>query len=342
MNFPKLALKNRTITITVVLIAVIWGMNVFYTIPRYEDPIFQTRTCVVSTRWPGATAKNVEQLVTIPIEKAIHTLDEVRNIRSESRIGLSIIYVDLEQRGVSQLEKVWSKIRGRVEKAKTQLPQGVLDPQVDSDFGDVEAMLWALYPLYKQKYSHEDLRKYAKMVQSELNTIATIGRVQLIGVQQEVINLEISSGAWSKMNLTIEQLAMALQERNVVAPGGTLDTQLARYIVRLTGEFETAKQIEQVVLGSQGKNSPTYLRDMGVKVKRTYIDPPFFYCRYGDQNIMGEKCIFVSFTMKKGGDIVKLGKLVRKKNCRNFLKNTSYRHKIRMCFRSAQTSRKTH
>jgi multidrug efflux pump subunit AcrB len=314
MNIPKYALENPTITVTATVILMFWGVYTFYTVPRNEDPQYQIRTCVVGTSWPAASAQKVEQLITVPLEKAIGTMVEVRRLRSESKVGTSAIYVDLEQRGIKSVNDVWQKLRNKVQEVIPLLPPGCSPPYVATEFGEVEAMMLALYSLSPQ-YGPRDLRKYAKIIQSQLSPLPMMGRVQVMGVQDEVINLEVSSGVWSKLNISTEQLAYALQERNIVEPGGSLDTKLGQFIVRLTGEFQTTKQIETVTVGALEEQSPTYLSDLGIKVNRSYPNPPTFFCRYSDREMgrRGFNCLIVSFNMKRGGNLIELGEIVNKK-----------------------------
>jgi multidrug efflux pump subunit AcrB len=314
MNLPQFALKNRFLIISTMLLALCWGLWTFQTVPRNEDPVYQIRTCVVGTSWPAASANKVEQLITVPLEKAIGSLVEVRRIRSESRVGLSLIFVDLEQRKIKSVPDVWQKMRNKVQEAAAALPAGASPPYVDTEFGEVEAMMLSLYTV-SQQYSYKELRKLARTVQSQLSPLPMMGRVQILGVQDEVIHLEVPAGIWSRLHVSSEEIAYALQERNIVEPGGSLDTNLSQFIVRLTGEFETTKQIETVTLGSLDNNAPTYLRDFGIHVRRTYKDPPTMFCRYNSKELghSAHQCLIISFSMKRGGNLVTLGNLVRDK-----------------------------
>ncbi len=313
MNIPRFSLNYRTVTLTAVFLAFAWGLNVYNTMPRNEDPQYLIRIAVITTRWSGASAKKVEDLITSPIEKLIVAMDEVRRVWSESRIGFSIVYVELED-AVPTPDNVWNKLKDRLGKLQPTLPQGSEPPYVDdSDFATTTAMVMALYPLYSQKYSHEDLRKYAKDIQSELTPIEDVGKFQFLGVQPEVINLEVSAGVWSKLPLTTDTLRFTLQEKNILAPGGRLDTGLSQFNVNLSGEFSTTEQIEKVVLGSIDRRSPTYLRDLGIRVERGYPSPATYFCRYGKKDFVAEKALVIGLSMKKGGNIVILGKRVHEK-----------------------------
>ena len=314
MNLPKFALKNRILTVATMTIALTWGIWAFFTVPRNEDPVYQIRTCVVGTFWPAASAQKVEQLITIPLEKAIGSLVEVRRIRSESRVGLSLIFVDLEQRKIKSVQDVWHKIRAKVLQLTPEMPPGASAPYVDTEFGEVEAMMLALYTV-SPKYSNKELRKLGQTIQYQLSPLPMMGRVQLLGLQDEVINLEVSSGVWSKLHLSPEQMALALQERNVIDPGGSVDTQLGQYIVRLSGQFETTRQIETATVGLREQLAPTSLHDLGIQVNRTTSDPPTLYCRYSDKTLGNahHKCILITFSMKRGGNLVELGDIVRQK-----------------------------
>lgn len=311
MNLTRFALTHKTLTMASLLMAIVWGIWIFYTAPRSEDPSFVIRTSVVTTEWPGASAAKVEQLLTIPLERSFASVEGVKRIRSESKVGLSVIYIDLEPY-ITQPNNTWNQIKERTNQFFPFAPPGCAPPYVDTDFGTTSAMILVVYSLYPQKHSEEDLRQCAREIQTELNTIPDLGKLEIIA-QSEVINLEIAANVWSKLGIPVEQLRLALESKNIVAPGGSLDTKLARFIVTPSGEFETTKQIENVVLKTSEQNTPLRLQELGIRVNRTYPDPPRSFCRYAEKDLPGITCVLINFAMKKGGNILTLGQEVREK-----------------------------
>ncbi|WP_372368830.1 efflux RND transporter permease subunit [Candidatus Uabimicrobium sp. HlEnr_7] len=313
MNIPRFALQNKTITLTATFFALLWGLTVYDTIPRNENPVIVIRTCLVTVPWPGASAEKVEQHITKPIERAVSKINSVSRIYSESRIGVAVIYVDVDER-IKDPQPIFSKVAKSIEEITHLLPRDAFPPVVKSDFTELSVMLFALYSTSPGKANnYQRLRKHAKEIERYLSDIPMIGKFTTTGIQNEVINLEVSSGEWSKMDISAEELSLALNQKNIVAPGGSLDTGQQRYIVGLSGEFETTKQIEQVVVRTVQDKAPTYLPDLGIQVSRNFTDPKSLYCRFTKDSFIGEECLIIGFNMKKGGNIVVLGQKVREK-----------------------------
>ena len=138
MNLTAFSLRNRTLVLCVVVAMFGYGLITFRTMARREDPAITIRTAVITTKWPGATARKVEELVTDPIETAIKKMAGIDEIRSDSRTGLSIVYVDLLETIVgADIDQYWDELRNKVDEAKARLPDGCGVPSVNSDFGDV-------------------------------------------------------------------------------------------------------------------------------------------------------------------------------------------------------------
>ncbi|BBM82477.1 efflux RND transporter permease subunit [Candidatus Uabimicrobium amorphum] len=313
MNIPRFSLRYKTITLTATFFALLWGLTVYDTIPRNENPVIIIRTCLVTVPWPGASAEKVEQHITKPIERAVSKINSVSRIYSESRIGVAVIYVDVDQR-IKDPKPIFAEVTKSIREITHLLPRDAYPPIVKSDFTELSVMLFALYSTSPGKEgNYQRLRKYAKEIERYLSNVPMIGKFTTTGIQNEVVNLEVSSGEWSKMDISVTELSLALNQKNIVAPGGSLDTGQQRYIVGLSGEFETTKQIEQVVIRTVQDKAPTYLPDLGIKVTRRFADPKSLYCRFTEDSFIGEECLIIGFNMKKGGNIVALGQRVREK-----------------------------
>ncbi len=321
MKLPGFALRHQAIFIAVVFIGSMWGLISFQTMPRREDPEYTVRVCQVSTNWPGATAEDVEHLLTDELEEAIANLDEVYIIESRSLTGFSVIDVELEDEIMpDQVDNVWDKVRAKAAEADLPTDSGAQSPYVNADYGDTAAMVLAIYQLPvtdsdepgRRKYSHREMEIIADRLEDEVRLINDVGMLDLFGVQQETIYIETDAGTWSQLSLTSDELKKLLEMRNIVAPGGSIDTELVRFGVKPTGEFKADRQINNLVVGTHADLSPIYLSDIGLDVTRTFLDPPVLISRYLDPSLAGgADCVVLSFTMKAGRNLVKLGAEVR-------------------------------
>ena len=144
MNLPGFALRYKTIVTTMVVLLMVWGVMSYLTMSRREDPEYIVRTCQILTKWPGTPTKQVEELVTAPLEEEINTLDGIRWVRSETMVGRSAIYVELDRPTPGDaVEQMWDKVRSRVD--RVPMPEPNLKPIVIDDFGGTNIMLLALY-----------------------------------------------------------------------------------------------------------------------------------------------------------------------------------------------------
>ena len=146
MRLPGFALRHRAVFLAATALAMVWGGVSFLHMPRREDPEFVVRTCQITTTWPGATAEDMELLVTDPLEQVVSEIDEVKEIASTSLAGTSILRVKLEDSAASDsVDNVWDKVRAKVALAELPTRSGCGTPQVNSDFGDTAAMVLAIY-----------------------------------------------------------------------------------------------------------------------------------------------------------------------------------------------------
>lgn len=316
MSLTKFSVDHRPVVLTGVVIALLVGISTFLTMSRREDPEILIRTCIISTRWPGAKATKVEDLVTDPLEDAIQQIDEVEEIRSQSRVGYSLIEVDIDER-LWDIAQLFDEVRNKVDEVRTQLPEGCGVPYVNADFGDVSAVCLSLYqtPMPGQteitrSYTYRDLEIYAEQIQRELKTIDSVAKVDILGIQDEVITIEVDGNEWSKLGLTTDDLQGLLESRNIVAPGGQLDTERGRFSVVPTGEFTSTDQIAGVVVEFQDGRVPINLGDLPIKIERGYLDPPRKLIRFQTPERVADRSLLLSITMKSGRNIVDMGEAI--------------------------------
>jgi multidrug efflux pump subunit AcrB len=317
VNLPALALRHRPFVVACVTILVTWGTICFLTMPRREDPEFNIRTCMITTRWPGATVENVEKLVTEPLERRISSIKEVEKVYSVTTVGQSVIYVDLQDR-VTDANQYWSKVRAKVDQVRPTLPNGCLEPYVDDDFCDTAAMILAIYEKAAgrqpgPRYAPREMEEFAKKLRDQIQLLPACSRVDLGGVHREAIYLEVDPGTWSQLTLTTDTLRRLLEARNIVAPGGTIDTELNRFAVQPTGELESVEQIDRIVVAEDARIGATvYLGDLGVQISRRYEEPPRMLARYGGPGMDSSvPCIVLAVFMKPGEKVTDFGDDIR-------------------------------
>ncbi|MHC4551067.1 MAG: efflux RND transporter permease subunit [Planctomycetota bacterium] len=314
MSLSGFALRYRAIVVTGVALLMLWGALSYLTMPRREDPEYVVRTCQVLTRWPGTPTEKVEELVTAPLEDEINGLDGIRWVRSETTVGTSAIYVELDRATIGEdVEQMWDKVRSRVD--RVPMPEPHLKPVVIDDYGDTNIMLLALHqvPLpgetevkEEHRYSYRDLEIFADRVKNDLKLVPGVAKVDLAGVRREAIYLETDLGTWTYLSLTTDRIEALISQRNVIAPGGSVDIDIGHVTVTPSGDIDAVDQLESIVVGTVGGGEgrvPVYLIDLGLKVVRGYEDPPSVITRYGDARGT-YPCVVVGFTMKKGANIV--------------------------------------
>ena len=197
MNLPRFSLTHRSIILAFIVVFLIVGTFNFATMPRREDPEITIRDALIVTSWPGAPAIRVEELITDPIEDVIVEIAEVETVKSKSMVGLSVIQVSAGD-AIIETDQVWDDVRAKVESIRNDLPAGSAPPFVDSDFGDVYEIVFALHqtPLAGARdysYSPRELEKLAERIEEEIELIDSVARVECWGKQPERIYVEIDS-----------------------------------------------------------------------------------------------------------------------------------------------------
>ena len=210
MNLPKFALEHKPIVFGFAILLFLWGLNTFLTAPRREDPEFTIREAIVVTDWPGATAQQVEELVSDKVEKAAANMKQIRRVQSWSYVGRSVVQVSAVDQ-VTDIREVWTKLRAEMRLLEAELPEGILPSRVDDNFGDTAALIVALYQdpeaVRKRRYTPRELEIFANRLRDQLMELrpsetdadgrgvpittepAYVARLDLYGVQQEAIYL---------------------------------------------------------------------------------------------------------------------------------------------------------
>ncbi|QUJ66305.1 efflux RND transporter permease subunit [Photobacterium sp. GJ3] len=295
-------IKNKVISWMLTLIFLIGGTVSFLDLGRLEDPEFTIKDAMVVTSYPGATAQQVEEEVTYPIEKAIGQLPYVDEVNSISSRNLSQITVTMKNNyGPDDLPQIWDELRRKVNDLKPNLPPGVGTPKVVDDFGDVYGILLAVTG---EGYSYRELNDYVDYLRRELELVNGVGKVQVSGTQQEQVFIEISMQRLSNLGISPQTIYGTLQEQNLVTSAGGIRVGDEYIRVQTTGEFESVEAMGDLIIKDAGSQGLIYLRDVAT-IKRGFKEIPDNLVSYNGQQALNLGISFVS-----GINVVEGGKRV--------------------------------
>lgn len=242
----EFGLQYKALMILLTVIIVVGGIFSYYSLGRLEDPPFSVKSALVITQYPGASPEEVEQEVTDRLETAIHQMPQVKHIYSMSRDGLSYIKVDVKDRyWAKDLPQVWDELRRKINDVSSSLPPGVETPRVVDDFGFVFGFLLGLTG---DGFTHAELEDIAEKIQKQLYLVPNIARIDLWGVQQRVIHLDVSNQKLSELRISPQTIHNLLIKQNMVVDAGSVDQGDVRYPMYLSGEFKKPSEIEELIV----------------------------------------------------------------------------------------------
>jgi multidrug efflux pump subunit AcrB len=301
-NLSKWALDHAPLTKYLMLVLMLLGVAAYFQLGQDEDPPFTFRAMVVRTYWPGATAQQVAEQVTDKLERTLQEVPYADKIRSYSKPGESQVILELKDYSKStEVPNVWYQVRKKVNDMRYTLPQGVQGPFFNDDFGDVYGVIYALEA---DGFSNAELKTFADDVRQQLLRVRDVAKVELFGVQDEKLFIEISQRRLAQLGLDMNQVLAQLNQQNAVESAGTVQAPLDILQVRVGGQFKAVDQLRDMpIRGSSGN-----LLKLGdiADIKRDYIDPPSVKVRH-----QGKQVIAVGVSMAKGGDIIGLGKSLK-------------------------------
>jgi multidrug efflux pump subunit AcrB len=314
VNLPRFSLTHRSVVLTFVAVLLAIGSFNFSTMSRREDPVIIMRDALIITPWPGAPATRVEELVTDPIENVVVEIPEVVTVKSKSMVGMSVVQVTVDD-SVNATDQVWDDVRAKVDSIRSRMPAGAAPPFVNSDFGDVYEIVLALYqaPLEgagEYNYSPRELEILAERIEEEVELVDSVARVEFWGNQEERIYVEIDISNWAKLGITANELQDLFQARNIVFPGGEIDTENARYAINPTGEFTSIEQMNELVIGRVDDRVPVQLGDLPVSIERRYQEPPRDLTRITKPGNSHQAAIIIGISMKGGRNVTKMSEAV--------------------------------
>ena len=301
-NLSRWALEHPALTRYLMVALLVLGIAAYFQLGQDEDPPFTFRAMVVRTYWPGATAQQVAEQVTDKIERTLQEVPYTDKIRSYSKPGESqIIFQIRDNSPPGDVPQVWYAVRKKIGDMRFTLPTGVQGPFFNDEFGDVYGVIYALSG---QGYSAAELKKEADRVRQRLLSVPDVAKVELFGVQDEKVFVEIYQKKLAQLGLDLGAVLAQLGQQNAVESAGTIQSPQDVVQVRIGGQFQSLDDLRAMpIKGSTGNQ--LRLADIA-QVTRGYLDPPSVKVRHNREEV-----IAVGVSMAKGGDIIALGKALQ-------------------------------
>ncbi|WP_095077501.1 efflux RND transporter permease subunit [Pseudomonas sp. Irchel s3h17] len=296
-NLSEWALRNRQIVLFLMILLAVVGTLSYTKLGQSEDPPFTFKAMVIQTKWPGATAQEVSRQVTERIEKKLMETGEYERIVSFSRPGESqVTFIARDSMHSVDIPELWYQVRKKVGDIRPTLPPGIQGPFFNDEFGTT---FGNIYALTGEGFDYAVLKDYADRIQIQLQRVKDVGKVDLLGLQDEKIWIELSNLKLATLGLPLAAVQQALEEQNAVSNAGFFETTSERLQLRVTGNFQTVEQIRGFPIRVGDR---TFRIGDVADVRRGFNDPPAPRMRF-----MGEDAIGLAVAMKDGGDILVLG-----------------------------------
>ena len=297
-NLSAWALRHRQIVLYIMLLFAVVGALSYTKLGQSEDPPFTFKAMVIRTNWPGASAEEVSRQVTERIEKKLMETGEYDRITSFSRPGESqVTFMARDSMRSSEIPELWYQVRKKISDIRHTLPPGIQGPFFNDEFGTT---FGNIYALTGNGFDYAVLKDYADRLQLQLQRVKDVGKVELVGLQDEKIWIELSNTKLATLGLPLSAVQQALEAQNAVAAPGLFETASERIQLRVTGRFESVEEIRDFPIRVADR---TFRIADVAEVKRGFNDPPAPRMRF-----MGEDAIGIAVAMKDGGDILVLGK----------------------------------
>jgi len=297
-NLSRWALEHIPLIRYLIAALLIGGIMSFKNLGQDEDPPFTFRAMVVTAKWPGASALQMADQVTDKLEKTLQETPYIDVIRSFSKPGETTIILQLaESTPPKETSASWYQVRKKIGDMKYSLPQGVIGPFFNDEFGDTYG---SIFSLSGDGFTYAELKDYADLVRQQMLRVPLVAKVDLLGVQDEKINIVFSHKKFSQLGISLEQIINQINTQNAIESTGVLTTDTDNVQVRVTGAFKSPKDLENMTLRAQNTNFR--LGDFA-EIKREYTDPPHDKMRFNGKEVIG-----LAISMQKGGNIIDLGK----------------------------------
>lgn len=296
-NLSDWALRHQSFVWYLMFVSLLMGVISYMNLGREEDPAFTIKTMVIQTRWPGATVDETLNQVTDRIEKKLEELDSLDYVKSYTRPGESTVMVFLrDTTKAGDIDGIWYQVRKKIDDIRGEFPQGLQGPSFNDEFGDV---FGSIYAFTGDGLSMRQLRDYVEQVRAEIRSVPDLGKVQMVGQQNEVFYLNFSTRKLAALGIDQSQVIQSLQAQNAVTPSGVIEAGPERISVRTSGQFASEADLRNVNLRMDDR---FYRLTDIAEITRDYVDPPQALFRYN-----GKPAIGLAIAMRDGGNIQTFG-----------------------------------
>lgn len=297
LNLAEWAIKHKPVVYFFIFFILLGGLWSYFHLGRSEDPDFTIRQAVVSAAWPGATAEQITEQVTDPLEKKLQNTKGLDYLKSFTHDGKTVIYVNLKDSVKKEdIQTRWHEVRNLVNDEKAALPAGVYGPYVNDRFDDVYG---SIYAVTGDGFSYEEKRKFAEMLRRRLAAVEDVQKVELLGVQEQNIYIEMDQNKLASFGMNPSDVFRILQQQSAMMPAGTIHTSSRNVAIRVDGLLGSVEALENIPI-HVGERS-FHLGDVA-KVTQTYTTPgsSLFYFN-------GKPAIGIAVSMRVGGNNLTLG-----------------------------------
>ena len=300
MSFPNisaLAVRERAITLFLILAIVVAGIYAFVQLGRAEDPSFTIKVLTVTAVWPGATAEEMQDLVAEPLEKRLQELTYYDRVETFTRPGMALMLMHLKDKTPpSEVESEFYQARKKLGDETHNLPPGVYGPYINDEYSDVD---FAVYAVKSKGMAPRLLTRQAEYLRQQLLHIAGVKKVEILGERPEKIFVDFNYARLANLGIPPAEVFAALSRQNTVTPAGSIDTDGPRVFVRLDSGYTDIAQIRETPVSANGRTFK--LSDLA-EIKRGYDDPPTFLIRHD-----GQPAVVLGVVMKQGWNGLQLG-----------------------------------
>lgn len=297
LNLAEWAIKHKPVVYFFIFFILLGGLWSYFHLGRSEDPDFTIRQAVVSAAWPGATAEQITEQVTDPLEKKLQDTKGLDYLKSFTHDGKTVIYVNLKDSVKKEdIQTRWHEVRNLVNDEKAALPAGVYGPYVNDRFDDVYG---SIYAVTGDGFSYEEKRKSAEMLRRRLAAVEDVQKVELLGVQEQNIYIEMDQNKLASFGMNPSDVFRILQQQSAMMPAGTIHTSSRNVAIRVDGLLGSVEALENIPI-HVGERS-FHLGDVA-KVTQTYTTPESSLCYFN-----GKPAIGIAVSMRVGGNNLTLG-----------------------------------
>ena len=308
MNIAEYCIKKPTVTISFAVAMLVAGVIAYFQLGRLEDAEFTIKQAQIITTYPGATAEEVANEVTDPLETAIQQMGQLKKVTSTSYPGKSIISVEMKDDYTSaSLPQIWDELRRKVNDNASSLPSGCGTPVVQDDYSDVYGVVYAIYG---DGFTYAELKEHAKLLRRELLLCADVSKIDLLGDQQEIVSFEMSRAKMANLGITPEMIQEVVEGQNQATDAGKMRVDDKYVRIFPSGTVKSIEDFKRLIITipqGDGKFSSLRLGDL-ITIKRDYEEPPSCIVRYN-----GKPSVCLGISTVKGGNVITMGEAIDKR-----------------------------